>query len=248
MLHAPEALDVYGYWNTLGPIISFAIAFLPLAAYTFPRNSKVFRFLTAWYVFAFIVAQFPVPQDATQWGPETDLTAFAIFGALPFVGIFFFYRLYSKDESVKDFMHGMPAAYSCAHQLYRFAGSSFLYLYTEKGFKSYFFLQTGILDTFMGATAIPMYIYVKGKKLEDVRSVLLAWHALGLYDIGCTFLFASMDFLGIYKFDYCPAIIGFMPVTLVCYFAVPWSIGIHTLYLTSFDAIAAAQEKTVKKQ
>jgi hypothetical protein len=248
MLHAPEILDVYGYWNWLCPIISFALCFLPLAAYSFPRNKKVFAFVTAAWVFASIVAQFPVPEDASQWGPETDMTAFAIFGALPFVGIFCFYLLYSKDESVKDFMHGSPAAYICAHQLYRFGGSSFLYLYTETGSKSYAFLQTGILDTIMGATSIPMYMYVKGKKLEDVRSVLLAWHALGLFDLGCTFLFASIDFLGIYKFGYCPAIIGFMPVTLVCYFQVPWAIGIHTLYLTSFDAIAAAQEKTVKKQ
>lgn len=95
-----------------------------------------------------------------------------------------------------------------------------------------------------------MCMYVKDKMAEDVRYVPLAWHALCLYDIyiGCTCAFASMDFSRIYKFDYCPAIIGLMPVTLVCCFQVHWAIGIHILYLTIFDAIAAAQEETVKKQ
>jgi hypothetical protein len=248
MLHAPMILDTYGYWNTLAPIISVTLAFLPMAAYTFPRNKKVCAFLTAWYIFVFNVARFPVVESSTQWGPETDMTAFAIFAATPFVGIFFFYRLYSKDESIKDMLHSCPAEYICAHQIYRFGGAIFMYLYTEKGLKSYSNLQTGILDIFMGATAIPMYLYVKGKKLEDVKSVLLAWHAIGLFDLGSAFTFASIDFFGIYKYDYSPAVWGYMPVTLICYFQVAWAIGIHTLYLTSFDALAAAQGKTEKKQ
>jgi hypothetical protein len=37
-------------WNTLAPIILFAVAFVPTAAYTFPRNKKVFPLKTAWNI------------------------------------------------------------------------------------------------------------------------------------------------------------------------------------------------------
>ena len=246
-MNSPTHLDLFGVWNIIAPAFSFCVAFAPLAIYTYPRNKKVFAFLTLYYIFACILSQFPAASSSTEWQLDKDLFSFAVFAGLPFVAILSFYHfLYAKDAKIKDLMFKWPADFLCAHQLYRLGGGVFLYLYTEKGYQSYFNLQTGVLDIFMGLTAIPMALYVRNKSLNDVKSVLLAWHALGLFDLLFAFSAAGFDFFGVVKFEPPLAYAAFAPITLICYYQVAWAIAIHTMYLTSFRDIVKAQETKLK--
>jgi hypothetical protein len=242
-MHSPQILEIYGPFNVIVPLLSVFVAYAHVAVYTFPRNKKVFGFLTAFYIFSFVLSFFPAAASSTEWGVSTDFLNFAVFGSIPFVGIFSMYYLYQQDPEVKELMHTWPTHYLCAHQLYRLGGSAFLYLYLAQDMKSYMNLQTGVLDTFMGLSAIPMALYVKNKPLKDVKMMLFAWHAIGLYDMLACFSFAIVDFFGIYHIVPSPAYIAFFPVTLVCYFQVAWAIGMHFMYLTSFETISEAQQK-----
>jgi hypothetical protein len=244
MLYSPRTLNIFGPFLTTAPIISVGIAYGHVAVHTYPKNKKVFWFLTAWYIFAFLAAQFPVCPSATEWG---SLGNFSFFGAMPFVGIgSFYYFLYRKDEKVQDLLHNWPTHNVCAHQVYRLGGAIFLYLYMEKDMKTYLNLQTGVLDIFMGLTAIPMALYTRNKTLKEAKTVLLIWHAIGLYDLLSAFIMSTLDFFGIYRFAQSPAVIGFMPITLICYYQVAIAFGVHTLYLTSIDTMIQAREN--KKQ
>ena len=245
MLYSPQTLDIFGYFNTLAPLIS-VVAYGHVAVYTFPRNKKVFSFFTAWYMFAILAALFPVSPSATEWG---SLGEFAFFGAFPFVALgYFYYFLYRNDDKVQDLLHNWPTHYICACQVARLGGVIFLYLYMEKDIKTYLNLQTGVLDTFMGLTAIPMALYTRNKPLKEAKSVLLIWHAIGQFDLLSAFVMSALDFFGFYRFAHSPAYIGFMPVTLICYFQVGVAIGMHALYLTSIDIMIQARENKKQKK
>jgi hypothetical protein len=87
-----------------------------------------------------------------------------------------------------------------------------------KGLETYFYLQTGVLDTFMGLSAIPMALYIGSKPLRQSRSVLLLWHAIGLYDMLFSFSLAIAEFFGLFQPEISTAYMAYAPVLLVCYF------------------------------
>jgi hypothetical protein len=181
-LHEPEVLDIYGPFHWICPVLSICVAFFPLLMYTLSKGAtKVAAFLLVWYAIAFYMSQFPVLESPTGYNFDTDLLGFLFFGSFGFVFIGIFYvLLFQPDPAVQDLLYRWPASFICAHQLYRLEGGCFLYLYAVKGLETYFYLQTGVLDTFMGLSAIPMALYVGSKPLRQSRSVLLLWHGMCL--------------------------------------------------------------------
>ena len=247
ILQQPRTLDMMGLLNAICPLVSFFIAFLPSFLYASSRGPrKVAIFLGTWYAFVFWLARFPLLADESTFEAPADLAGFALFASTPFVGILMFYfGLYRVDPKVQKFMHSWPASWTCAQQLFRFGGACFLFLYGKKasGYDSYFNLQTGTLDCFMGLTAVPMAIYVhkSNGNIEKVKSLLLLWHGIGLYDLAFAFTAAAAHYFGFYRFKHSLGFACFPPVTLICYYQVAWAIGIHTLYLTKIDTILEAQ-------
>jgi hypothetical protein len=250
-LHEHESLEIYGPFHWICPLISVCVALLPSLLYTAssPKTRKVAAFLAVWYAVAFYLAQFPTVKSWQGYDMKADLLGFLFFGAYGFVGIGLFYALlYRPDQAVQDLMHGWPVPFTCAQQLYRLGGACFWYMYSNKGMDSYFNLQTGVLDIFMGATGIPLALLVASRPtLKESRTLLLAWHAVGLYDLVFAFSCAIAEFFGLFAPGYSTAYIAFPPVTLICYYQVAWAIGIHLLYLTSIDKIIAAQNEGAGK-
>jgi hypothetical protein len=219
-LHEPEVLDIYGPFLWICPVISVFIAFLPALIYTLYKGAnKVAAFIVVWYAIAFYFSQFPAVESLTGYNIDTDLWGFIFFGVFGFVFTGLFYAvLFKPNTAVQDLMYRWPASFLCAHQLYRLGGAFFLYLYAVKGLDAYFYLQAGIMDTFMGLSAIPMALYVGSKPLGQSRSVLLLWHAIGLFDLLSGFTFAIAEFVGLYQPEDSTAYIAYAPATLVCYF------------------------------
>jgi hypothetical protein len=219
-LHEPQLLDIFGPFHWICPVLSVCVAFLPLLIYSVSKGAtKVAAFLLVWYSLSFYLSQFPAVASPTGYSLEKDLFGFLFFGSYGVTGIALFYGLlFRPDSTVQDLMYRWPASFLCAHQFYRLGGACFWYLYAAKGLHTYYYLQTGILDTFMGVSAIPMALWVGNKPVRESRSLLLAWHAIGLYDLVFSFACAIGEFFGVVEWQHSTAYIAFSPITLVCYF------------------------------
>lgn len=186
ILRVPQTLEMMGPFNAICPLIAVFVAFLPSFLYAFLRGPrKVAFFLGAWYLAVSRLARFPLVADAEIFEAPVDMSGFLLFAATPFVGILLFYfGLYRTDTDVRAFMHSWPVSWTCAQQLYRLGGACFAYLYlNQEGYDSYFNLQTGVLDIFMGITAVPMSIYIhihrsqKGFSCSGIPSGFTIWHS-----------------------------------------------------------------------
>lgn len=87
-----------------------------------------------------------------------------------------------------------------------------------------------------------LYVHTHRDNLMSIKTILWLWHAVGSFGA------ATAHYLGMDTFQHSLGYMCFSPITLICYYQVPWAIGIHILYLTKMDAILEAQKVNPKKK
>jgi hypothetical protein len=208
-------------------------------------NNILAAALAIWFAVAVVVAK----QDAfltspTTWSGPEDFAGFITFASLPVIPLFNFAILYQAIPQFQDYVLGkVPAWGMIALQLYRVAGGCYLYMHLNGSMPNYVALQTGVLDLFIGLTAIPLAVLVKTRGLRNVSALVLAWNAIGLFDLVSGFTFFFANYFGVYETEPALTIFAFYPFSLICLFQVPLAMGIHILFLTQLQRMMPEKQQ-----
>ena len=250
ILYEPnQEIEMFGRWNPICLYISIFVAFtIPFLISLKRGPMKMSVFLAVWYAAVYKLAQYPLVSSLEdEFEYPNNLIGFMIFGGLPFGCLGALIWLYQNDQQIQSFINNWPVSWTCAQQLQRIGGAIFMYLYLyEEGYDSYFNLQTGVMDIFMGSTAIPMAFYVHQNRnnLASIKNLIWYWHVFGLYDLLWAFSAIAVHYFGIYKFKHSMAYATYNPIPLIVYFQVVTALGWHILYLTKLNEILVSQSKS----
>eukprot|EP00978_Attheya_sp_CCMP212_P048904 scaffold592580_cov51-Attheya_sp.AAC.1 len=83
-------------------------------------------------------------------------------------------------------------------QVYRIGGMCYFYLWVTDYMGNYVGFQTGVLDIFMGVTALPLALTVKNSDLKSHKKLILAWNFIGLYDLMSGIILVTLNYIGWY--------------------------------------------------
>lgn len=227
--------------TTLGiSSLSFCIAFLPAFLFSASRFPPLAATLAAWYLAAAALSRYPLFHEVGAWHYDRDVPGFLVLATAPVVPLAVFAVWYARSARMRDFvLADVPAWSYIAVQLYRLGGLSYLELRADGMFPDYFGLQVGLLDGFMGFTALPLALYVRSKGLAGCRNLVYVWSVIGMYDLAGAFSITIANFFGVLPMTPAPSAMGNFPVNLIIYFQVPLALIIHGLFLYHIDAIIA---------
>lgn len=241
MTAASVALDAPGQ---AAPVLSFCVAFLPAFVFSARRYPPLSAALAAWYLAAAVLSRYPLFQEVGAWHYDRDVPAFLVLATVPTVPLVVFAVWYARSERLRRFLlEEVPAWAYIGVQVYRLAGVSYLKVRYDGVFPDYFGLQVGLLDGFIGATALPLALYVRAGGLDCCRALVMAWSVVGMYDLAGAFSITIANFCGLLPMTIAPSAMGTFPMTLIIYFQVPLAIIIHGLFLYNVDAIIAGSRK-----
>jgi hypothetical protein len=240
-----ELADNLGPFADAIPVIATTICVVTVYDSKHRGNSILAFALAVWFALAVVLAK----QDAflispTTWSGPEDFAGFVTFASLPIVPLLNFSILYRAIPQLQDyFLEEVPAWGMIGLQLYRVAGGCFLYVYLNGSMPNYVALQTGVLDLFIGLTAIPLAILVKRRGLRNVSALVLVWNAIGLFDLVSTFAFFFASYFGFYETEPALSIFGFYPFSLIVLFQMPLAMGIHILFLTQLQFMMPEEQQ-----
>jgi hypothetical protein len=243
------------YYQVVVPLISSTLAVVVVQDSRQRGMPLLAIGLSVWFVAAFLGStQNVFLASPTQFQPQDDLPGFVTFGALLVCPLMNVYILYQAIPALKHYLvHEIPPPNWIALQTYRLvAGSCFLTMYSNGSMTHAVGLQTGVLDTVIGVTALPLAYWVHtttnthrgGLKNTNtntnIRTIVLVWNAIGLYSWLSAFGLVVANFLGYYEVHPALSMFGFYPISLIALFQVPIAIGTHILFLSNIDQIMGA--------
>jgi hypothetical protein len=234
----------------LGPfkdiIPATAIAICVVTAYDSHRRGNIV--LSAALVIWFLIAVFVSLLDAFvltpgEWNLPEDVPGFVGFASLPMVPIVTLYIVYQSRSAFQEYvLKTVPPSFYIGLQVYRLAGGAYLYMYFNGSFHNFVGLQTGVLDLFIGFSALPMAWLVHSQGLKNVGGLVRVWHAIGLYDIASVFGLCFANFIGFYQTEPNLSVFAFYPASLIVLFQVPLAMGIHVLFLTQMHLMVPPKD------
>lgn len=223
------------------PVLSFCVAFLPAFLFSARRYPPLSAVLAVWYLAAAVLSRYPLFQEVGAWHDD-DLPAFLVLATVPTVPLVVFGLWYARSARLRSFLlEEVPAWAYIGVQVYRLAGLSYLKMRSDGVFPDYFGLQVGLLDGFIGVTALPLALHVRANGLSCCRLLVMTWSVVGMYDLAGAFSITIANFFGALPMTsgIAPSAMGTFPTTLIIYFQVPLAIIIHGLFLYNIDAIIA---------
>lgn len=224
--------------------LSFFVSFLPPFLLSVTRYRPLAAVLAVWYCVAYFLSRIPLLHEVGTWHYDAgDKVGFLIFANIPVLPLILFYAWYKNSPPLKSFlMKAVPPWGYIIIQVYRLGGLSYLVMRNNGVFPDYFGLQVGLLDGFMGVTAIPLACYVYKVRLENCRNIVYIWNVIGMYDLVSAFTVTFGSFFGVVNMTMAPTGMASFPMTLVIYFQVPLAIMIHGLFLVDIDTLIAARK------
>jgi hypothetical protein len=247
-------MEGLGPFNAIVPGIAAMVA-LMAANDCYSRGQSIMAVvLVIWYGAAVFVSMQDVFVESPFIWTDGDFPGFLAYVSMSVLPLLVFIHCYQTFPSLANhFLNDMEPFHLIASQWYRVAGGVFLYCYFGLGgervsIRNGFALQTGILDVFIGMTAIPLSQYVKAKGLAKTRSIVVVWNILGLYDFVSSFPLVFANFLGYYDPDHALSIVTFYPFSLIILYQVPIAIVIHTYMLVYIDKFGTYKDATHKEK
>lgn len=236
--------DALNAFTPIIPCIGAAVAIGFIGNSLVRKNVALAGAIVIWFVGAFVISEQDFLLDyPTEWNGLDDLLGFCIFGSLPFVPLSCLLYAYKKNDYFHGYVLSTPAWGLIMSQVYRLGGMCYFYLWATDYMGNYVGFQTGVLDIFMGVTALPLGLMVKNSSLKSHKKLLLVWNFLGLYDLIFGIIMVTLNYIGWYSSgENALSMFAFFPISLIVFFQVPIAIGIHGLFLASFDTLAKAQD------
>jgi uncharacterized membrane protein YjfL (UPF0719 family) len=203
------------------PFITLAIA-LVISAILFSRSKGLAIFALIWFGTAFGLAQAPDYPHLAGLDPEKLRTMVqSSFMFIP-VGLYFWFR--GRGGQVQATIESISTPVLAATQVYRLSGAVLIFGYVAGQLPAHLAYTSGVIDIFIGLTAIPLALALRGSKPEFVA---ISWSTIGILDFVLAF---TIVFVAMYEFasiEPDPTAIGRWPHSIISLFQVPLAIIIH---------------------
>lgn len=217
--------------------LSFFVSFLPPFALALIRFKPLAAVLAVWYAVAYYLSRQEFLHELGVWHND-DTVGFFVFANVPVAPLIAFYAWYKQSPAFRAFLfESVPPWGFALIQVYRLGGLAYLEMRSNGSFPDYFGAQVGLLDGFMGVTAVPLALYIYKVGLGNCRNLVYIWHVVGMYDLVSAFSATFASFFGLVTMSIAPTGMAKFPMTLVIFFQVPLAIMIHGLFLMDIDRI-----------
>ena len=203
------------------PFVALAIAVFA-SAIVFPRSKLIAISILIWFALAFALANAPDYPEIGGLDPERLRTmAQSVFMFIP-VGLYFWLR--TRGGQFQSTLESISTPVLAASQVYRLVGAVLILGYLNGQLPAHLAYTSGVIDVFIGLTAIPLAIALRGSK---PGMVAISWSMIGIADFVLAFaiVLAAMYSLVVIEPD--PAAIGRWPFSMISLFQVPLAIIVH---------------------
>lgn len=216
------------HWEWIIGVLALVLTAI-VARYSW-RRLRVFSLLVvAWFALALLLSLvgFFESRDGFR---EGDLLRFSLFGTLMTLPAVLMVIAYLRSARFRHFADQISLPALTAMELYRLGGLVFLWMGAERLMPPQLGLITGLSDTFIGITALPL-AWALARRVPGIRNIAILWHSFGIADFVIAISLVSLSFMDVLALQPDPVMMGFHPLALIALFQVPLSIGIHLLAL-----------------